>query len=68
MLVVDQAPCDFSELQNCHQQSQQFLENNEKLGVSQKVPVVVSRGTVVENTHSLRGCFPPLLNTGYQRN
>lgn len=45
--MVDHPPphhllsCDFSQLQNSLQQSQQFLEN-EKLGVNQKAPVVVS--------------------------
>lgn len=57
MLVVDQTPWDFSELQNCHQQARQFLEN-EKLGASQKAPVVTSRGTAVENIQSPRACFP----------
>ena len=57
LLVVDQAPSDFSELQNCHQQSQQFLEN-EKLGVSQKAPVVTSRGRAVENIQSPRARLP----------
>lgn len=56
LLVVDQAPSDFSELQNCHQQSQQFLEN-EKLGVGQKAPVVTSRGRAVENIQSPRAHF-----------
>lgn len=56
LLVVDQAPCDFSELQNCHQQSQQFL-GNENLGVSQQAPVVTSWGTAMENIQSPRGCF-----------
>lgn len=59
LLVVDRAPCDFSELQNCHQQSHQFLKN-EKLRISQKAPVVTSWGCCSGKYMLSKGSFPPL--------